>query len=131
MNSAYFITNLITLLEDVVFLQGRTPHQKRLVIHLNNCSVQTSGASAEWLEEHGMRCMPQPLYSPDLSSSDFYLFLPVNEKLERTQVADEDQFSKSLKVILRGIDQEELTRVFQAWVQRVQEISEGNGGYVG
>jgi hypothetical protein len=28
---------------------------------------------------------------------------------------------------LRGIDQEELNRVFQAWVQRVQEVSEGNG----
>jgi hypothetical protein len=38
----------------------------------------------------------------------------VKEKLERTQMADEDQFFESLEAILRGIDQEELNRIFQA-----------------
>jgi transposase InsO family protein len=101
------------------------------VIHLDNCSVHTGRASTEWLEEHGMRRMPQPPYSPDLASSDFYLFLTLKEKLERTQVADEEQFFESLQAILRGINQEELNRVFQAWIQRVQEVSKGNGDYVG
>jgi hypothetical protein len=41
----------------------------------------------------------------------------VKEKFERAQVADEDQFVESLQAILRDIDQEELNRVFQAWVQ--------------
>jgi hypothetical protein len=78
-----------------------------------------------------MRRMPQPPYSSDLAPSDFYLFPTVKEKLERTQVADEDHFFESLQAILRRIDQEELNRVFQAWVQRVQEVSDGNGDYVG
>jgi hypothetical protein len=78
-----------------------------------------------------MRRMPQPPYSPDRVSSDFYLFPTVKEKLERTQVADEDQFFESLQAILRRIDREELDRVFQAWVQRVQEVNEGNGDYIG
>jgi hypothetical protein len=55
----------------------------------------------------------------------------VKEKLERTQMADEDQFFESLQAILRGIDREELNRVFQAWVWRIQELSGGNGDYVG
>jgi hypothetical protein len=38
----------------------------------------------------------------------------VKEKLERTQVADKDQFFEPLQAILRGIDQEELNNVFQA-----------------
>jgi hypothetical protein len=54
----------------------------------------------------------------------------VKEKLERTQVADENQFLESLQAILSGIDQEKLNRIFQAWIQRVQEVSEGNGDYV-
>jgi hypothetical protein len=101
------------------------------VVHLDIYSAHTSQASRDWLEEHDMRRMPQPPYSPDLAPSDFYLFPTVKEKLERTQVADEDQFFESLQAILRGIDREKLKRVFQTWVQRVQEISEGNGGYVG
>jgi hypothetical protein len=32
---------------------------------------------------------------------------------------------------LRGLDQQELNRIFQASVCRIQEVSEGNGGYVG
>jgi hypothetical protein len=54
----------------------------------------------------------------------------MKEKLERTQVADEDQFFESLEAILRLIDQEELNRVFQAWVERVRKVTEGNGDYV-
>jgi transposase len=116
MNSAYFLINTLTPLEEAIFPQGRAPHQKRLVIHLDNYSVHTSQASAEWLEEQGMRRMPQPPYSLDLTPSDFYLFRTVKEKLERTRVTDEDQFFESLQVILKGIDQEELNRIFQTWV---------------
>jgi hypothetical protein len=41
---------------------------------------------------------------------------PQWKKLERIQVADEDQFCESLQEILRSIDQKELNGVFQAWV---------------
>jgi hypothetical protein len=61
-----------------------------------------------------MRRMQQPPYSPDLASSDFYLFPTMKEKIERTQVADEDEFFESLQVILNDIDREKLNRVFQA-----------------
>jgi histone-lysine N-methyltransferase SETMAR len=135
MNSDYFVTNMLILLEYAIFHRGRASHQKRLVVLLDNCSVHTSRASTDWLEEYVMHGMPHqpthPPYSPNLTPNDFYLFPTVKEKLELTQVADEDQFCQSLPAILRGVDQEELNRVFQACVGRVQEASEGNGGYVG
>jgi hypothetical protein len=90
MNSAYFLTNVLTLLEQVIFLRGRALHQKRLVIHLDNYSVHINRVSRDWLNEHDMRRMSQPLYSPDIARSDIYLCSTVKEKLERTQVADED-----------------------------------------
>jgi hypothetical protein len=49
----------------------------------------------------------------------------VKEKLERIQMADEDQFLDSLQEILRSIDQEELNGIFQASMRRVQKISQG------
>jgi hypothetical protein len=54
----------------------------------------------------------------------------VKEKLERIQVADEDQFFESLQETLSCIDQEELNGVFQAWVQRIQEVSQVKRDYV-
>jgi hypothetical protein len=53
------------------------------------------------------------------------LFSTVKEKLERIHLADEDQFFECLQEVLRGLDQQELNRVFQASVRRVQELSEG------
>jgi hypothetical protein len=131
MNSAYFVINVLAPLEQVIFPPRRAPHQKRFVIHLDNCSVDASRTSRDWLEEHDMRRMPQLSYSPDLATSDFYLFPTVTEKLEQTQVADEDQFFESVQAILSGIDQEELDKVFQIWVRWLQEVSEGNEDYVG
>jgi hypothetical protein len=96
MNSAYFVTNILIPLipliplEQAIFLRGKAPHQKRLVVYLDNCSVHTSRTSTDWLDEHGIRHMPNPPYSPDLGTSDFYLFPTVKEKLERIQVAEED-----------------------------------------
>jgi hypothetical protein len=72
-----------------------------------------------------MPCLP---YLSDLASGDFYLFPTVKGKLERIQLADEDRFFECLLEILRSLDQQELNTVFQAWVRRVQEVSEGNGG---
>jgi hypothetical protein len=77
-----------------------------------------------------MQRMPQPPYSLDLARSDFYLFRTVKEKLEPIQLADENQFFESLQTILSDLDHQESNAVFQAWVQRVREVSEGNGGYV-
>jgi hypothetical protein len=68
MNSAYFVTNILAPLSETIFPQGRALYQKRLVIHLDNCSVHTSRASTEWLEEYGMRRMSQPPYSLNLTA---------------------------------------------------------------
>jgi hypothetical protein len=62
-------------------------------------------------------CHTNPPYSPDLASSDFYLFALIKEKLERIQMADEDQFLESVQEILSGIDQEQLNGIFQARVR--------------
>jgi hypothetical protein len=83
-------------LEQAIFSQGRAPHEKRLVVNLDNCSFHTSRVSTDWLKEHSILRMPHSLYSPDLASSDFYLFPTVKEKLERIQLADKDQFFECL-----------------------------------
>jgi hypothetical protein len=64
--------------------------------------------------KYGIHRMPYQPYSPNLATSDLYLFSTVNEKLERIQVADEDEFFQCLQEVLRGLDQQELNRVFQA-----------------
>jgi hypothetical protein len=57
------------------------------------------------------------------------LYFLQSKKLERIQLADEDQFVERLQGVLTGLDGQELNPVFQAWVRGVQQISEDNGDY--
>jgi hypothetical protein len=77
-------------IEQAIFPGGRAPHERRLVIHFDSCSVCSSQVSTDWLEEHNIFRMPHTPYSPDLAPSHFYLLSTVKEKLERIQLADED-----------------------------------------
>jgi hypothetical protein len=56
-NSNYFVIKILNLLEEAIFPRGRTVHQKRLIVHLDNCSADTSQASTSWLEEHNIHRM--------------------------------------------------------------------------
>jgi hypothetical protein len=131
MNSDYFVTNTFISLEQMIFPCRMAPHEKRLVVSADNCSVHTSRGSIDWLEKYGIHGMPEQYYSPNPAIIYLCLFSTVKEKLERIHLADDDQFFESLQGDLRRLDQQELNTVFQASVRRVQEISEGNGGYVG
>jgi hypothetical protein len=97
MKSAYSVTNIFLPLEYAIFPRGRAPHERRLVVHLDNCSVHTNRVSTDWLEEHSILRISHQSYSPDLASSDCYLFLSVKENLERIQLADEDKFLNAWK----------------------------------
>jgi hypothetical protein len=79
MNSDYFATSIHISLEQLIFPCRRAPHEKRLVVSVDNRPVHKSRGSADWLEKHGIYRMPDQFYSPSLTTSDFYLFCPVNE----------------------------------------------------
>jgi hypothetical protein len=96
MNSDYFVTNILIFREQMIFPCRREPHEKRLVVSVDNCSVHTSWDSTDRLEKHGIHRIPDQLYSHNLATSDLYLFSTVKEKLERIHLADEDQFLECL-----------------------------------
>jgi hypothetical protein len=83
MNNTYFVTNLLIRLEEMIFPQGRAPHESRLVIDLDNCSIHSSRVSTDWLEEHDIVRMLQQSYSSDLAPRDFS-FVSYNQRKTRT-----------------------------------------------
>jgi hypothetical protein len=82
------------------------------------------------MSDHQMIGMPHSQYSPDLASSDFYLFGIVKNRLERIQASDMDEFLEQLYELLHSIPVEELEHVFSSWIDRVRQISEGIWHYI-
>jgi hypothetical protein len=58
-----------------------------------------------------------------ISPSDFYLFPIVKEKLERIQMADEDQFFDCVREISSDINRDELNGLFHVCVQLIHNSS--------
>jgi hypothetical protein len=79
MNSDYFVTNIFISLEQMIFPCRRAPHEKGLVVSIDNCSVHKSRGSTDWLEKHDIHHMSDQLYSHNLTTNDLYLFSTVKE----------------------------------------------------
>jgi hypothetical protein len=71
-----------------------------------------------------MVSMQHPPYSPDLATSDFYLFPKVKEGIEHTDITDKGQLFEELHTILRSIPGEELERVVDTWREPVQNVNQ-------
>jgi hypothetical protein len=68
---------------------------------------------------------------PDLALSDFRWFLTVKDWLKRMYTVDGDNLFEQLLEMLHASAVDEFERVFTAWIDRVRQVGEGNGDYIG
>jgi histone-lysine N-methyltransferase SETMAR len=111
----------------------RTPFRKGeigMIMHIDNCLVHRSVTTESFMKTRDMASMQHPPYSPDLAPSDFCSFLTVKERLELAGITDEYQLFEELQIFMRLIPGEELERVFDAWRESVQDVNQGDGGYI-
>jgi hypothetical protein len=66
------------------------------------------------MSEHQVPRTPQPLYSPTLALSDFYLFPTVNNRIVKIHTVDIDDLSQQLLETLQLISVDELERAVAA-----------------
>jgi histone-lysine N-methyltransferase SETMAR len=128
MNGGESTTNIFEPLEQKMFLAGRRSHEKRLTLHLDNCSIYMSGATEVYINEHIMIRLKHPPYSPNLAPGDFYLFRTVKEKLKSIQMIDEEHLFDRLQGLLNGSCHQEWDKDFDTWINRFMIVSSGDGG---
>jgi transposase len=130
MNNNYFVVNIFEPIEQKVFPNGRKPHAKRLTVRLDNCSIHTSETSEVFMAEHNITQLKHPPYSPDLASSDFYMFPTIKERLTYIQMAKEEDLFYQLRELLNEILVRELSKVFDTWIKRPTAVTRGDGSYI-
>jgi hypothetical protein len=67
MNSDHYTPNVLPPLYRVFFPRDRKPLARRLIVHVDNCSVHRSTATEAFMDSREMIRMPQPPSSPDLA----------------------------------------------------------------
>jgi hypothetical protein len=64
---------------DAFFPNGPDPTQRKSVVHIDididvdNASAHNARVTPKFFQHNPLKKLPHPLYSPDISPSDFYL----------------------------------------------------------
>jgi hypothetical protein len=92
--------------------------------------TRTSKVVAEKLTEENLKRMPHPVYSPDLSPCDFFLFGYLKDRLVDKRYATPDELFSEVETIISEIPSEMISRVFLTWQGRLQKCLDMRGNYI-
>jgi histone-lysine N-methyltransferase SETMAR len=84
---------------------------------------------SNFCEENGLRLAPHPPYSPDLAPSDCFLFDYVKERFKGMVPPSYEEFLDAIREVATGIESENLTAMFEHWIERPEWVSKNTGDY--
>jgi hypothetical protein len=91
-------------------------------LHIDNAKLHNSRLSLRKIEEYESIRAPQPTYSPDLASCDFFLFGYLKSQLESKTFFDENNLKTELEQILREIPITLLCSVMEDWWAPIESM---------
>jgi transposase len=108
-NAEYYRDNILAALTQF----QPEGYGRKLVVHAENARVHTAQKRRTFCEENGLRLTPHPPYSPDLASSDFFLFGYVKERLKGMVFPSYEELLEVIGEVVTGTELETLTAVFE------------------
>jgi hypothetical protein len=73
-NTTFFVESVVPDLVEHVYQESQRKALRGIMVRLNNARLHNSRKSKAALTATKVRRIPAPVYSPDLSPSDFFLF---------------------------------------------------------
>jgi hypothetical protein len=112
-NQDYFIS---TILAELVREKRRVLRRKRelpFLIHMENSACHNGRKITHKLTVADIASAPHPLYSPDLSPCDSWLFGFLKKSMNGMQLSTEDQLVEAIPIIWQGVIFDTLQSGFQ------------------
>jgi len=95
----------------------------------NNAPVHQAVAVQEFLARKQVCVLHHPLYSPDLSPCDYFLFPKLKLPLKGRLFEDVQDIQAAVASSLRAIPQEDVPRSFQSLLNRATRYIDAEGMY--
>jgi histone-lysine N-methyltransferase SETMAR len=124
-NAEYYRDNFLTKLIRL----GREAGERYLVSDADNARPHLAQKCGTRCAETGLRPAIHPPYSPDLASSDFFLFGYVKHRLQGIIFPSSEELLAGIRGVLGEIPLKTLAHVFEHWMERLEWFSHRNGGY--
>jgi hypothetical protein len=101
-----------------------------LAVHIENAATHNARAALNFFEHIPLKRLPQPPYSPNISSADFPLFGKVKSPLIGQEFPDGIRVFEIVTDNSDGISGDGLQAVFRGWIERVQDVMDANEDYL-
>ena len=97
--------------------------------HQDNATVHNSILVTDYLSKMGIKTVPQPLYSRDLASCDFWLFPQLKEKLRTGRYETIEEMKEPLMKNIDTLTLEDFHDAFQKLLKRYNKCIAAGGDY--
>jgi histone-lysine N-methyltransferase SETMAR len=104
--------------------------KKLTAVRHDNARPHASGAVSEVLEKYGRQVLPHPLYSPDMSPSDFDLFPKLKKTTAWETLQKHSEVSNEETRVIRRINNEGAMTGIQDLPKRWTAVIKHNGDYI-
>jgi hypothetical protein len=101
-----------------------------MIAHVGSPGSHGAECVTEYMDYNTLKRVSHPPYSPDLASSDFYLFGYFEHQSQGHEFTEGAEFGSAISEILNRIPADTLGDVFNDWMIRLQRPVDVNGGDV-
>jgi len=127
--ASFFCDDVLPHLAEMFATKGENRRQFTYV-HMDNARPHTAKATLEKMKVLKLKRTPQPPYSPDVAPTDFFLFGWLKGKLETRTFASEDDLFEAVDEILATLSADQIRRVFNTWISRLELVIQSMGHYI-
>ncbi|GFV80466.1 putative transposase [Trichonephila clavipes] len=99
------------------------------VLHHDNAPCRTAISVNRFLARKNIPVAPQPLYSPDLSPCDFFLFPKLKNHLKGHHFGTLENIQTAVTDQLKAIPISEFHQCYEEWKKRLQRCVTSEGSY--
>jgi len=99
------------------------------ILHHDSALAHDALRVSEFLAKNSITKMDHPPYSPDLAPCDFWIFPNLKNALKEQRFADLSDIQHNMKMLLRGIPENDFEDCFWQWHLHLTKCAASQGEY--
>jgi hypothetical protein len=99
-------------------------------VHMDNSMCHNGSKVVSKFDKHHIERLPHPLYSPDLSSCDFWLLGMLKRILKDREFHSHDEIEEAITMAWNDLTFSEVQSVFHNWMNLLRWVIENGGEYI-
>jgi hypothetical protein len=118
-NQLYFINNIFPDLTTANLNFRRQKTGSTFWVHMDNSMRHKGSKVTSKIKKNHILRTPHPLYSPDISPCDFWLFGMLKQIARDREFSSSDEIENAIAQVWNGLTFDDVQSMFQDWIRRL------------